>query len=309
MFVYIYAPSPLDQNPRYLKSTGRDAIGAATTVMMGCSGELCSASISGLFNDLRCRISRRLLGLFLVELTWNVRGHDASPVNAPHVGASRIDMSGKNFRVQHTGKPNIEGKQVTNKVRLATPDNEYQLIRADLTYLDMPHHLSLHEPTQKIEFVYFPNRGMVSQVVVTKDGRTLESGRSGERRLRRCRIGSWLEQKFGAGNSADRGRWLPNDWECARTNSAVGSAVADDLGQAYGASRDASCANRGVQSTPRYTAAPLAVAADDAGQGKSGNTSDHPRFHSDDDGHGPIQRELGSGHTAKKGNHRIRAAR
>src|ERR1700687_5000165 len=89
----------------------------------------------------------------------------------------RIAMSGKNFRVQHTDKrTNIEGKHVTNKVLLATPDNEYKLMRADLTYVDMPNHLSLHEPQQNIEFVYFPNRGMVSQVVVTKDGRTVEVG-------------------------------------------------------------------------------------------------------------------------------------
>ena len=86
-------------------------------------------------------------------------------------------MSGKNFRVAHTGqRTNAEGKQVSNKVLLATPDNEYELMRADLTYLDLPDHLSLHEPTQNIEFVYFPNRGMVSQVVVTKDGRTVEVG-------------------------------------------------------------------------------------------------------------------------------------
>ena len=32
-------------------------------------------------------------------------------------------------------------------------------MRADLKYIDLPTHLSLHEPTQKIEFVYFPNRG------------------------------------------------------------------------------------------------------------------------------------------------------
>src|ERR1700676_1240302 len=86
---------------------------------------------------------------------------------------SRMDMSGKNFRVAQTGqRTNGEGKQETNKVLLATPDNEYQLMGADFMYVDMPHHLSLHEPTQNLEFVYFPNRGMVSQVVVTKDGRT-----------------------------------------------------------------------------------------------------------------------------------------
>ena len=89
-------------------------------------------------------------------------------------------MSGKNFRVVETGeRTNADGKPIRNKVLLAMPDNEYELMRPDLTYIDLPHHLSLHEPTQKIEFVYFPNRGMVSQVVVTKDGRTVEVGVAG----------------------------------------------------------------------------------------------------------------------------------
>src|SRR5271169_1466720 len=86
-------------------------------------------------------------------------------------------MSGKNLRtVPADQRTNAEGKQVLNKVLLAAPDNEYELMRADLTYLDLPSHLSLHEPTQNIEFVYFPNRGMVSQVAVTRDGRTVEVG-------------------------------------------------------------------------------------------------------------------------------------
>src|SRR6202163_708929 len=86
-------------------------------------------------------------------------------------------MSVKNFRAAEADqRTSVEGKQVSNKVLLATPDNEYELMRADLTYIDLPDHLSLHEPTQKIEFVYFPNHGMVSQVVVTKDGRTVEVG-------------------------------------------------------------------------------------------------------------------------------------
>src|SRR6202049_3495694 len=89
----------------------------------------------------------------------------------------RIDMSGKNFRVVRAGeRTNVDGKPVRNKVLLALPDDKYELVRPDLTYVDLPGHLSLHEPTQNIEFVYFPNRGMVSQVVVTKDGRTVEVG-------------------------------------------------------------------------------------------------------------------------------------
>ena len=86
-------------------------------------------------------------------------------------------MSGKNYRTTPVGeRTNVEGKPVRNKVLLAIPGEEYKLMRPDLAYVDLPHHLSLHEPTQNIEFVYFPNRGMVSQVVVTKDGRTVEVG-------------------------------------------------------------------------------------------------------------------------------------
>jgi CRP-like cAMP-binding protein len=86
-------------------------------------------------------------------------------------------MTGKNLRGAQAGdRTNAEGKPVRNKLLLAAPDNEYSLMRADLAYIDLPSHLSLHEPTQRIEFVYFPNRGMVSQVVVTKDGRTVEVG-------------------------------------------------------------------------------------------------------------------------------------
>jgi CRP-like cAMP-binding protein len=88
-----------------------------------------------------------------------------------------MDMSGKNYRLAPVDeRTNADGKQVRNKVLLAMPDNEYELMRTDLTHVELPSHLSLHEPTQNIEFVYFPNRGMVSQVVVTKDGRTVEVG-------------------------------------------------------------------------------------------------------------------------------------
>ena len=86
-------------------------------------------------------------------------------------------MTGKSLRtVPADQRTNAEGKQVLNRVLLAAPDREYELLRADLTYVDLPSHLSLHEPTQNIEFVYFLNQGMVSQVVVTKDGRTVEVG-------------------------------------------------------------------------------------------------------------------------------------
>jgi len=86
-------------------------------------------------------------------------------------------MTGKNFRAAPAGeRTSVDGKPVRNKVLLAMSDKEYELLRPNLTHIELPGHLSLHEPTQDIEFVYFPNRGMVSQVVVTKDGRTVEVG-------------------------------------------------------------------------------------------------------------------------------------
>src|ERR1700687_5026431 len=89
----------------------------------------------------------------------------------------RIDMSAKNFRaILPVERTNVQGTPVRNKVQVANPDDEYNLMRPELAYVDLPDHLSLHEPTQNIEYVYFPNRGMVSQVVVTKDGRTVEVG-------------------------------------------------------------------------------------------------------------------------------------
>jgi hypothetical protein len=44
-------------------------------------------------------------------------------MNARHPLPFRTDMSGKNFRVAQTGqRTNAEGKQVSNKVLLATTD-------------------------------------------------------------------------------------------------------------------------------------------------------------------------------------------
>ena len=68
-------------------------------------------------------------------------------------------MSGKNFRVVQAGeRTNVDGKPVRNKVLLATPDNEYELMRPDLTYIDLPHHLSLHEPTPLLSKLVFERR-------------------------------------------------------------------------------------------------------------------------------------------------------
>jgi len=71
------------------------------------------------------------------------------------------------------------GNRIGNKILLSIPDQEYALIRPHLEFLRMPHHLSLYEPGQPLEFVHFPNTGMVSLVIATEDGKTVEVGEVG----------------------------------------------------------------------------------------------------------------------------------
>ena len=42
--------------------------------------------------------------------------------------------------------------------------------------MDLPNHLVLHEAGGKLAVAYFPNRGLISLVVVMKDGKTAEAG-------------------------------------------------------------------------------------------------------------------------------------
>jgi CRP-like cAMP-binding protein len=81
--------------------------------------------------------------------------------------------------MQPNGRTTTVGNRVGNKILLSIADKEYALIRPHLEFLSMPHHLSLYEPGQPLEFVHFPNTGMVSLVIATLDGRTVEVGEVG----------------------------------------------------------------------------------------------------------------------------------
>ena len=81
--------------------------------------------------------------------------------------------------MQPIERTNTAGSRIGNKILLSIPDNEYALIRPHLEFLSMPHHLSLYEPGRPLEFVHFPNAGMVSLVIETEDGKTVEVGEVG----------------------------------------------------------------------------------------------------------------------------------
>ena len=86
-------------------------------------------------------------------------------------------MESKGLQVVHSGeRTNTDGKPVGNKILLSISDSDYSSLRPHLEYVSLPNHLVLHEAGGKVEFAYFPNRGLISLVVVMKDGKTVEAG-------------------------------------------------------------------------------------------------------------------------------------
>src|SRR5580658_8843896 len=78
--------------------------------------------------------------------------------------------------VQPGERTNPAGKPVRNKVLLAASDEEFRLIRRHLQFVNLPHHLSLHQPHRTVKFAHFPNEGLISLVVEMKDGKSVEAG-------------------------------------------------------------------------------------------------------------------------------------
>ena len=86
-------------------------------------------------------------------------------------------MESKNPQGVKSGeRTNTAGKPVSNLILLSMSDGDYASLRPHLEYVSLPNHMVLHEGGGKLEFVYFPNRGMISLVVVMKDGKTAEAG-------------------------------------------------------------------------------------------------------------------------------------
>jgi len=86
-------------------------------------------------------------------------------------------MEGKRSQVMQSGeRTNTRGKPVSSLILLSISDSDYSSLRPHLEYVSLPNHLVLHEAGGKLEFAYFPNRGLISLVVLMKDGRTAEAG-------------------------------------------------------------------------------------------------------------------------------------
>ncbi|MGD0413832.1 MAG: Crp/Fnr family transcriptional regulator [Terriglobales bacterium] len=86
-------------------------------------------------------------------------------------------MANKGLQVVQSGeRTNAAGKPVSNKILLSLSDSDYSSLRPHLEHVNLPNHLVIHEAGGKLEFAYFPNRGLISLVVVMKNGRTAEAG-------------------------------------------------------------------------------------------------------------------------------------
>jgi CRP-like cAMP-binding protein len=95
-------------------------------------------------------------------------------------GGSDVVAERKDFQImQPNERTTTAGNRIRNKILLTISDQEYALIRPHLEFLSLPPHLSLYEPGQPLEFVHFPNTGMVSLVIATEDGKTVEVGEVG----------------------------------------------------------------------------------------------------------------------------------
>jgi len=81
------------------------------------------------------------------------------------------NIRGTNFR-----RIDASGARIENLILLRIPDTEYDRIRPHLEFVEVRSYQSLHEPGERLDYAYFPNRGMVSIVIEISDGRTLEVG-------------------------------------------------------------------------------------------------------------------------------------
>jgi CRP-like cAMP-binding protein len=72
---------------------------------------------------------------------------------------------------------------VCNQLLLSLSLNELRMLQPHLEPCQFRQHQILHEPAQRLQFAYFPNRGLISLVVSTEDGGTVGAGMVGREGL------------------------------------------------------------------------------------------------------------------------------
>lgn len=81
--------------------------------------------------------------------------------------------------VRPHSRTSSEGQPVRNRILLGLPDEEFASLRPLLTFEKLPRYTTLYEPGATVEFVHFLNVGLISILVVTRQGKTVEVGMVG----------------------------------------------------------------------------------------------------------------------------------
>src|SRR5689334_13515144 len=68
------------------------------------------------------------------------------------------------------------GEEIHNNILSNIPDNEFGMLRRYLEFQPISYRQTLQDTHESLKFVYFPNSGLVSLVVTTEDGRSVEVG-------------------------------------------------------------------------------------------------------------------------------------
>jgi CRP-like cAMP-binding protein len=87
---------------------------------------------------------------------------------------ARIEKKNKSGISRAGMRTDITGSPVKNVLLLSIPDEEFVTIRRYLEVVWVPQGRALQETGDKIQYAYFLNEGLASQVVSTTDGRSVE---------------------------------------------------------------------------------------------------------------------------------------
>ena len=68
----------------------------------------------------------------------------------------------------------LSAMSVKNRILLSLPESEYAMLQPFLTFKYLSHQEALHSPNRAMQYVYCVKTGLVSVLIETRDGKTVE---------------------------------------------------------------------------------------------------------------------------------------
>ena len=68
----------------------------------------------------------------------------------------------------------MQRRPIANRILTSLPPEDYERILPDLKAVPLKYRVSLHEPGDKMPYIYFPNTGVISMLTVMEDGVAVE---------------------------------------------------------------------------------------------------------------------------------------